>query len=127
MPATRKRWRRSKRFAATGSWKRWRTPPQELLRSSDLEVSLQKIADRVGSTAGVDRVHIFLVDTGGDDGLLKEHYLWAAHGLTTSPDFANAPRPMANVGLKTWIPRLKRGEIIQPIVSAISMTKPAAS
>jgi transcriptional regulator with GAF, ATPase, and Fis domain len=90
---------------------------QELLRSSDLAASLQKIVERIGPTTGVDRAHIFLVDAERDDGLLQQHYLWTVPDLATPRDFATPSRPMAEIGLKTWIPRLKRGEIIESHVS----------
>jgi hypothetical protein len=38
---------------------------RELLNSSDLNVSLPKVAERIGAATGVDRVHIFLIDDAG--------------------------------------------------------------
>jgi hypothetical protein len=48
---------------------------KELLRSSDLAVSLPKVAEEIGSATGVDRVHIFLVDGVGGDGQILQHHL----------------------------------------------------
>ena len=85
---------------------------QELLRSSDLSVSLPKVAERIGQATGVDRAHIFLVDESDHEGRILSHHVWAVSGLASTPEFQNATAPMAEVGLKSWIPRFKRGETI---------------
>jgi diguanylate cyclase (GGDEF)-like protein/PAS domain S-box-containing protein len=85
---------------------------KELLRSSDLAVSLPKVIEQIGHATGVDRTHIFLVDPAGGDGHILQHNLWTAPGVTTPPEFQNVTEPMADVGLKSWIPRLERGETI---------------
>ena len=41
---------------------------KELLRLSDLAVSLPKVAAEIGIATGVDRTHIFLVDSADGDG-----------------------------------------------------------
>ena len=85
---------------------------KELLRSSDLAVSLPKVAEQIGSAAGVDRTHIFLVDFASGKGEIQQHYLWAAPGLPTPVEFRKPSRPMADAGLRSWIPRLERGDTI---------------
>ncbi len=85
---------------------------KELLRSSDLAVSLPKVAAEIGSATGVDRAHIFLIDEADGDGRVIQHSLWTAPDITTPPEFRNTVEPMAKTGLKSWLPKLKRGEII---------------
>jgi diguanylate cyclase (GGDEF)-like protein/PAS domain S-box-containing protein len=85
---------------------------KELLRSSDLSVSLPKVIEQIGHATGVDRAHIFLVDAAGGEGKILQHHVWTVPGIATPPEFQNAEAPMANVGLKSWIPRLERGETI---------------
>ena len=85
---------------------------KELLRPSDLTVSLPRVVERLGIATGVDRAHIFLIDAVGGHGGILQHFVWIAPGLATPPEFQNAKEPLANVGLKAWIPRLERGETI---------------
>ncbi len=85
---------------------------KELLRPSDLAVSLPKVTELIGRATGVDRTHIFLIDVASGDGRILQHSLWTAPGIPTPPEFQNITEPMANVGLESWIPRLERGEII---------------
>ena len=58
---------------------------KELLRSSDLAVSLPKVAAEIGSVTGVDRAHIFLIDAADGDGRVIQHSLWTAPGISTPP------------------------------------------
>ena len=85
---------------------------KELLRSSDLAVSLPKVAEQIGHATGVDRAHIFLVDSADGDGQILQHHLWTVPGLPTPAAFRNPSLPMADAGLSSWIPRLERGETI---------------
>jgi diguanylate cyclase (GGDEF)-like protein/PAS domain S-box-containing protein len=85
---------------------------KELLRSSDLAISLPKVAEEIGNATGVDRAHIFLIDGVGADGQILQHHLWTLPGLSTAAEFKNPNVPMANAGLSSWIPRLQRGETI---------------
>ena len=85
---------------------------RELLRSSELGVSLQKVIERIGVAAGVDRTHIFKIDNSAGDGRIVQHHLWTLPGVPTPADFQHISRPMAEVGLESWIPRLDRGETI---------------
>ena len=85
---------------------------RELLRSSDLAVSLPKVIEQIGPAAGVDRAHILLFDMAGDYGEILHHHLWAVPGIATPPMFQNAKAPMSEVGLKSWVPRLAGGETI---------------
>jgi diguanylate cyclase (GGDEF)-like protein/PAS domain S-box-containing protein len=85
---------------------------RELLNTSDLSISLPKVAERIGTATGVDRVHIFLIDTMSAQGDILQHFVWILPGLPTPPDFRNAREPLANVGLKSWIARLACGETI---------------
>jgi PAS domain S-box-containing protein len=85
---------------------------KELLRSSDLAVSLPKVIEQIGLATGVDRAHIFLIDAAAGVGHILQHYAWTVPGIATPPEFRNAKDPMAAVGLESWIPRLERGEVI---------------
>ncbi len=88
---------------------------RELLRSSDLSVSLPKVIERVGPAAGADRLHILLQsDNPRSDrrGLVGEHYVWSAPGISSPPEFLAIGKSMAEVGLGSWLPRLARGEAI---------------
>jgi len=89
---------------------------RELLNSSDLSVSLPKVAERIGVATGVDRVHIFLIETAGGQGNILQHFVWILPGLPTPQDFLNARESLANVGLKSWIDRLAGGETITACV-----------
>jgi diguanylate cyclase (GGDEF)-like protein/PAS domain S-box-containing protein len=88
------------------------TAATELLRSSDLGISLPKVAERIGLAPGVDRTHIFLIEADSGDGRVLQHHSWTVPGVAMPPEFQNVTEPMVNVGLKSWIPRLERGEII---------------
>ena len=72
----------------------------------------RKSSSGSGSATGVDRAHIFLIDAANGEGHILQHYVWTAPGLATPPEFQNAKQSMANVGLKSWISRLERGETI---------------
>ena len=85
---------------------------QELLRSSDLAVSLPKVLECIGQATDADRVHIFLIEATGEKGRIVDHYVWAAPGIATPPGFKNALGLMADVGLHSWVPQLERGETI---------------
>ncbi len=85
---------------------------RELLRSSEPIVSLQKVIERIGIAAGVDRTHFLRVDNSTDDGRILRHQLWTLPDVPTPDDFEHVTRPMAEVGLASWIPRLARGETI---------------
>ena len=85
---------------------------RELLNSSDLNVSLPKVAEQIGTAAGVDRVHIFLIDPASGQGDIIQHFAWIVPGLETPPEFRHAKEPMANVGLKTWVEKLGQRETI---------------
>jgi diguanylate cyclase (GGDEF)-like protein/PAS domain S-box-containing protein len=85
---------------------------KELLRTSDLAVSLPKVIELCGQAIGVDRGHIFLIDAASGPKNVLQHSVWTAPGIATPPEFQNAKEPVANVGLESWIPRLERGETI---------------
>jgi PAS domain S-box-containing protein len=85
---------------------------KELLRSTDLAVSLPIVIELCGQAIGVDRGHIFLIDAASGPKNVLQHFVWTAPGIATPPEFRNAKEPVANVGLESWIPRLERGETI---------------
>ncbi len=87
---------------------------EELLRSSDLQQSLPRVVERLGRATGVDRVHIFEVDTRAapNGGSILWHFVWSAPGISTPRRFEAPNKPMAEVGLASWVPRLARGETI---------------
>jgi diguanylate cyclase (GGDEF)-like protein/PAS domain S-box-containing protein len=85
---------------------------RELLRAPDLKMSLPKVAERIGIATGVDRTHIFLIDASDNEGNILAHYFWTTPGAVTPADFQIPLLPLAKAGLKSWIPRLKAGEVI---------------
>ncbi|HEY1310811.1 MAG TPA: EAL domain-containing protein [Pseudolabrys sp.] len=85
---------------------------KELLRSTDLAVSLPIVIELFGHAIGVDRAHIFLIDTASGPKNVLQHSVWTAPGIATPPEFQNSKEPMTNVGLRSWVPRLERGETI---------------
>ncbi len=85
---------------------------KELLRSSDLAVSLPKVIELFAQATGVDRGHIFLIDAASGHGDVLQHSVWNAPGIATPPEFQNAREPVANVGMKSWIAKFERGEAI---------------
>ena len=86
---------------------------KELLRASDLQQSLPRVIKRIGQATGVDRAHIFEVDTSTPAGRVLQHYLWSAPGVPTSPLLAAVKgAAMAEVGFGPWLPRLAKGETI---------------
>ena len=86
---------------------------KELLRASDLQQSLPKVIERIGQATGVDRAHIFEVDTSTPASRVVEHYLWSAPGIPTSPLLAVVKgAAMAEFGFGPWLPRLAKGETI---------------
>ncbi len=85
---------------------------KELLRSSDLHQTLPKVIERIGQATGVDRTHIFEIDTASHGGAFLWHCLWSAPGISTPPIFRDPKVSMADVGLASWIPKLLRGETI---------------
>ena len=85
---------------------------KELLRPSDLAASLPKAIERIAQATGVDRAHVFLIDAASGQGDILQHIVWIAPGLVTPPEFQHAKASLANVGLKSWLPRLERGETI---------------
>ena len=85
---------------------------KELLRTSDLAVSLPKVVELCGQATGVDRGHIFLIDAATGEGNILQHSVWIAPGIATPPEFRNAREPLVNVGMKAWLAKLERGETI---------------
>jgi len=85
---------------------------KELLRSSDLAVSLPKVIELFAQATGVDRGHIFLIDAASGRGDVLQHSVWNAPGIATPAEFQNAREPVANIGMKSWIAKLERGETI---------------
>ncbi len=85
---------------------------RDLLTSPDLHAVLPKVAEQIGAATGVDRVHVFLLDGEDGKGKILHHCVWRVPGVPTSPEFDAPSRPMADVGLKSWMPRLARGETI---------------
>jgi diguanylate cyclase (GGDEF)-like protein/PAS domain S-box-containing protein len=85
---------------------------KELLRTSDLAVSLPKVIELCGQATGVDRSHIFLIDAASGQGSILQHSVWIAPGIATPPEFRNAREPLANIGMNAWIAKLERGETI---------------
>ena len=87
---------------------------KELLRSSNLEQSLPKVIEQIGYATGVDRVHIIEIDTdtSPEHSPVVQRYVWSAPGVSSSINYEEIKNPMAEVGLKSWVPRLARGETV---------------
>ena len=85
---------------------------RDLLNSSNLNATLPNVAEQIGAATGVDRVHIFLINTNSHAGHIEQHYLWTVPGLPTPTEFETPTHPMAEVGLESWIAKLRRGEPI---------------
>ena len=102
----------SARFAATDCWKRWRSPPRNCCAPPICRSHCRKSSSKCGQATGVDRGHIFLIDTASGQGNILQHSVWTAPGIATPPEFKHATEPLANVGLKSWISRFERGETI---------------
>jgi len=87
---------------------------KELLRSSDLQQSLPKVIEQIGHATGVDRVHIIEIDTdtSPEHSPVVQRYVWSAPGVSSSINYEEIKNPMAEVGLKSWVPRLARGETV---------------
>ena len=86
---------------------------KELLRASDLQQSLPRVIQQIGQATGVDRAHVFEVDTSTPARHVLQHYLWSAPGIPTSPLLAAVKgAAMAEVGFGPWLPRLAKGETI---------------
>lgn len=85
---------------------------RDLLRTSDLKISLPNVAERIGLAAGVDRVHIFLIEANDGRGGILKHWMWTVENLPTPDDFRNPTQPMTEVGLASWLDRLKDGGMI---------------
>jgi len=88
---------------------------KELLRSRDLNQSLPKVIEWVGQATGVDRVHLFEIDSTAppDQGRIHTHYKWCARGVPTPPEWNDAKGgTLVEVGLGSWVPLLAQGETI---------------
>ncbi len=89
------------------------TSAKELLRTPNLQQSLPKVLDRLGQATGVDRVHLIEIDAGRspEQGPVVQHDVWSAPGVSSS-HYEEIKKPMAEVGLQSWVPRLTRGETV---------------
>jgi diguanylate cyclase (GGDEF)-like protein/PAS domain S-box-containing protein len=89
------------------------TSAKELLRTPNLRQSLPKVMERLGRATGVDRLHLIEIDTGTppEQSPVVQHYVWSAPGVSSS-NYEEIKEPMAEVGLKSWVPRLTRGEAV---------------
>jgi diguanylate cyclase (GGDEF)-like protein/PAS domain S-box-containing protein len=87
---------------------------KELLRTSDMTRSIPKVLEHIGHATNVDRVHLLAVDPAAiDEGRIIGHSLWSAADIST-PAIFNDSRglTMVEVGLRSWLPRLMRGESV---------------
>jgi diguanylate cyclase (GGDEF)-like protein/PAS domain S-box-containing protein len=88
---------------------------KELLRTSDMTRSIPKVLEQIGHATNADRVHLLAVDPAesNDDGRIIDHSLWSAAGISTPAIFNDGRgRTMVEVGLRSWLPRLMRGESV---------------
>jgi diguanylate cyclase (GGDEF)-like protein/PAS domain S-box-containing protein len=86
-----------------------------LLRANNLRESISDVIEEIGRATAVDRVHLLVLDPAESPeiGRILDHHVWAAAGIPTPEVFGNARGTVAvDNGLKTWMPRLARGEII---------------
>jgi diguanylate cyclase (GGDEF)-like protein/PAS domain S-box-containing protein len=87
---------------------------RELLRSSDLGVSLQRVVEQVGRATAVDRMHIFEIDVAkpAASGFVAHHYIWSAPGFASPPEFDAMGKSIAELGLTSWIAKFSRGDAV---------------
>jgi diguanylate cyclase (GGDEF)-like protein/PAS domain S-box-containing protein len=88
---------------------------EQLLSKGEFRRAVPKVLELIGQAAAVDRVHIFVIDPSkpAEDGEIVEHYLWTTGLISTPPLFRDAKgHSFAEAGLKSWTPRLRKGEIL---------------
>ncbi|MDO8878082.1 MAG: EAL domain-containing protein [Pseudolabrys sp.] len=88
---------------------------EELLRTSDLTCSIPKVLEQIGHATNVDRLHMLEIDPAASivEARIIGHRLWSAAGISTPAAFGDGRgRTMADVGLGSWLPRLRRGDSI---------------
>jgi diguanylate cyclase (GGDEF)-like protein/PAS domain S-box-containing protein len=86
---------------------------RDLMHAADLRLTLPKVLERIGEATGVDRVHIFEVDPARRDGHLLWHHIWSTPGVEIPDELQAADKPaMLEVGLGSWLRRLRRGRVI---------------
>jgi len=87
---------------------------RELLRTSDLKKSLPWVLERLGRATEVDRTHI--IEFGSEPVSLEQrpvvrHYVWSASGVSPA-SYEDERGSVTEAGLGSWLPKLKRGEVI---------------
>ncbi len=99
-------------YHGTGVLKAVAMSAKDLLRSSDLHQSLPQVIERIGLATDVDRTHVFEVDTANPGAPIMWHRVWCEPALPTPPEFQTPEKSLVDIGLRSWIPRLARGEMI---------------
>ena len=85
----------------------------ELMHSTDLQLSLTKVIERIGAATGVDRVHIFEVDPASRDGRILQHHLWCSPGSVAREDLQQTPGSnLVEAGLGEWLQQLPLGRVV---------------
>ncbi len=86
----------------------------ELLRTTDFNHSVVNALARIGSVAGADRVYIFQVRN--DDAghvLVTRRFTWTTEEFKVAPgSLIFVDEDMEALGLSSWIPRLRGGELV---------------
>jgi diguanylate cyclase (GGDEF)-like protein/PAS domain S-box-containing protein len=88
---------------------------QELLRVTDVKLSIPKVLEHIGLAANVERVHLLSMESTGPlkDRRIVGHVFWSRTGVATSGRYRNAVNiTFADIGLDSWLPKLAGGETI---------------
>lgn len=87
---------------------------RELLRSGTVERSIAKVLEYVGRATGVERVHLFGVQTDGrtKDARITLHHLWVAPDVGEQGVLVDPRKSFGDLGMSSWMVRLSRGEAI---------------
>jgi hypothetical protein len=88
---------------------------RELLRSPDLDTSLQRVVECVGPAVEADRLSIVLKDGGFQPcqrGSIGKHYTWNAPGPDLPELSGTRGKVATDEGLASWMPILAGGNVI---------------
>ena len=89
---------------------------QELLRTRDVTSSIAKVLELIGVATDVERVHMLVsqAENSLDAPDIYDHYAWSAPGISppSEPPRRAKGSGLAELGLASWLPRLKQGEVL---------------
>ena len=89
---------------------------QELLRTRDVTSSIAKVLELIGVATDVERAHMLVsqAENSLDAPDIYDHYAWSAPGISppSEPPRRAKGSGLAELGLASWLPRLKQGEVL---------------